>query len=172
MAIYIYQGMYEDLMVSGGTVVWPSAGASGNFSLALVQDHASLDTTSGLNSRQITTWGAMDSQSAITEVPTVATNYTRFALNVLARGYSWDPNENNGELQLTYDNVNYPVVWSNLTSGYIVGAYVLLRTVDGGANDKVWMADSGATGLPASTNGEDFRITINNEAIVKAYQKP
>jgi hypothetical protein len=44
--------------------------------------------------------------------------------------------------------------------------------VDGGANDKVWMADSGATGLPGTTNGEDFRITINNEAIVKAYQKP
>ena len=169
MALYVYQGFWQDNLVFGGTGrVWPSAGSSGTFSIALVLDNANLDTTSGLNAVGATTWGALDSQAAVDEFPAGAT-YSRKDLPVNARTWAWDPGPPS-ELELKYNNVTNPITWANLVAGQTVGAYVLLRTVDGGSGDIVWMADTGATGLPATTNGEDLTITINTEGILKGWQ--
>lgn len=172
MALYVYQGFWDDLLVKGGSRVWPSGTSAGNFLVFLLEDHVDLDTNQGLDAETLTTWAALDAQSAITEIS--INNYSRFSLPASARLSNWDSLSSPPELELQYNNATNPITWSNLGQGSPatnIGAYLICH--DRGASEySLWMADSSATGLPATTNGEDFTLTLNTEAVIKGYHPP
>lgn len=164
MALYLYRGFHQDTFDDGYR--WDDA--SDIFRVALIKSHASLnDASTGLNNADMMSVSEFFARASVNEVTVgEVSNYTRQSIQVAWRSIVWDPTND-----LTRLKSSTAITWTNLASGATVGAYCIIRGVSGDdSQNRIWMADSSGTNLPAPTNGQNFSVTLNTNGWLTARQ--